>query len=166
MNAVAGNAALAALLRRKGIRDARVLAAMEATDRALFVAPAFAERAYEDEALPIECAQTLSQPYVVAAMTEALAVGPDMRVLEIGAGSGYQTAILARLAAHVYAVEAHEELARQARARLSRLGLENVTLRVGDGALGWPEAAPFDRLLAAAAAPELPQAWWEQIAVW
>jgi protein-L-isoaspartate(D-aspartate) O-methyltransferase len=87
-----------------------------------------------------------------------------MRVLEIGAGSGYQTAILARLAEHVYAVEAHEELARQAKSRLLKLGLENVTLRVGDGAAGWPEAAPFDRILAAAAAPAPPDAWWDQLA--
>lgn len=143
-------------LRRAGIRDTRVLHAMEAVPRELFVDAPFAERAHDDTALPIECGQTISQPSVVAMMTEALDVTDRHKVLEVGAGSGYQTAILARLARRVYAIERYRELVAAARARLEALELHNVSLRTGDGTRGWPEQAPFDRILVAAAADDVP----------
>lgn len=150
-------------LRRAGVRDTRVLHAMESVPRRHFVGEAFADRAHDDTALPIACGQTISQPAVVALMTEALEVGDRHKVLEIGAGSGYQSAILARLARRVYAIERHRPLVLEARERLAALGIANVTLKVGDGTRGWPEQAPFDRILAAAAAEDVPSLLLEQL---
>jgi protein-L-isoaspartate(D-aspartate) O-methyltransferase len=151
-------------LRKRGIRSSAVLAAMDAVPREAFVPEGMLEEAYADRALLVDCEQTISQPYIVALMTEALQLSGPERVLEIGTGTGYQTAVLARLAGEVYSIERHEALARQAAERLTRLGCENVHLRIGDGSLGWPEAAPFDRCLIAAAASEVPPLVWEQLA--
>ncbi|HVJ51325.1 MAG TPA: protein-L-isoaspartate(D-aspartate) O-methyltransferase [Aliidongia sp.] len=151
-------ATLVAELARTGIRDARVLAAVEAVPRSLFVPPTFAEHAWDNVALPIGLGQTISQPYVVAAMTAALQLTDRHTVLEIGTGSGYQTAILARLCRRVFTIERHRELLREAEQRFAQLRLGNVTSRFGDGSKGWAEPAPFDRILITAAAPELPQA--------
>jgi protein-L-isoaspartate(D-aspartate) O-methyltransferase len=150
-------------LRQAGVMDKRVLSAMESVPRDLFVDRAFKDRAWEDIALPIACGQTISQPSVVAVMTEALAITPRCKVLEVGAGSGYQTAILARLARRVYAIERHRPLAREARQRLETLGITNVTMRAGDGTRGWPEQAPFDRILCAAAADDTPRVLLDQL---
>ncbi|MEM6490073.1 MAG: protein-L-isoaspartate(D-aspartate) O-methyltransferase [Pseudomonadota bacterium] len=143
-------------LRQAGVRDQRVLAAMESVPRALFVDDPFADRAHEDTALPIACGQTISQPSVVARMTERLDVTDRCKVLEVGAGTGYQTAVLARLARRVYGIERHRALVQAARARLQALDIANVSLRTGDGTRGWPEQAPFDRILVAAAADDVP----------
>ncbi len=151
-------AALLAGLRRAGIRDERVLAAIGQTPRHEFVPETFAEHAWDDVALPIGHGQTISQPLVVAAMTEALALTDRHQVLEIGTGSGYQTAILARLARRVFTIERHRDLLRAAELLFTRLRLGNVTSRFGDGTKGWPEPAPFDRILVTAAAPEPPAA--------
>lgn len=151
-------------LRRRGIRDERVLAAMGRVPRELFVPGPLAYEAYADNALPIDCEQTISQPVIVAMMTEALQLSGRERVLEIGTGSGYQTAILAELAAKVFSIERHAELSRQASERLDGLGYENVKLRIGDGSLGWPEEAPFERIIVTAGASECPPALWEQLA--
>jgi protein-L-isoaspartate(D-aspartate) O-methyltransferase len=145
-------------LRAEGIRDERVLQAVAATPREVFVEEGYERFAFADRALPIACGQTISQPYIVAYMTEALEIEPTMRVLEIGTGSGYQAAILARLAAEVFTVERHKPLLEQAKARFSSLGLRNIHTHHGDGYDGWPEAAPFARILVTAAFPELPQA--------
>jgi protein-L-isoaspartate(D-aspartate) O-methyltransferase len=145
-------------LRRAGIADARVLGAIEKTPRERFVPPAFADRAYENVALPIDHGQTVSQPYVVALMTEKLEVGERHNVLEIGTGSGYQTAILARLCRRVFTIERHRELLQEAEARLDSLRLRNVVYRFGDGAKGWPEQLPYERVIVTAAAPEAPSA--------
>jgi protein-L-isoaspartate(D-aspartate) O-methyltransferase len=145
-------------LRRAGIGDARVLGAIEKTPRERFVAPAFADQAYENVALPIDHGQTVSQPYVVALMTEKLEIGARHMVLEIGTGSGYQTAILARLARRVFTIERHRELLQQAEARLNGLRLRNIVFRFGDGAKGWPEQLPYDRVIVTAAAAEAPPA--------
>src|SRR5687767_7626625 len=150
-------------LARRGIRDQRVITAMRRVPREAFVAEGLAESAYADSALPIDCEQTISQPVIVAMMTQALQITNQHRVLEIGTGSGYQTAILAELAGAVFSVERHAELSRQAGARLQRLGYQNVFLRVGDGSQGWPEEAPFDRIMVTAAAEECPPALWEQL---
>jgi protein-L-isoaspartate(D-aspartate) O-methyltransferase len=148
-----------ALLESKGIRDRRVLEAFRRVDRAAFVPAALKERAWEDRPLPIGAGQTISQPYMVALMTELLELRGGERVLEIGTGSGFQTAMLAELGAKVYSVERLPELAEGARARLEGLGYAgSIRFRVGDGSLGWPEEAPFDRVLAAAGAPALPEA--------
>lgn len=156
---------LARDLEEMGIRDARVLAAMSELPRALFVPPPLRGEADADRPLPIGHGQTISQPYVVAYMTERLALRGHERVLEVGTGSGYQTAVLARLAAEVYSVEIVAELAERARHLLEEvLGLTNVHLRTGDGAEGWPEAAPFDRILVTAAAPEVPRSLVAQLA--
>ena len=143
-------------LRRAGVRDTAVLKAMEAVDRAPFVTGTFSDRAYEDTPLPIECGQTISQPSIVARMTEALEIGPRHTVLEVGTGSGYQAAILARLARRVYTVERHRPLARRARALFEELGLHTVTVFTADGGLGLPAQAPFDRILVTAAAEDPP----------
>lgn len=144
-------------LRELGIRDEDVLDVMRATPRHIFLDEALAHRAYEDTALPIGYSQTLSQPYIVARMTELLmASGRPKRVLEIGSGSGYQTAILARLADHVFAVERIRPLLEKSRHRLRQLGIRNVTLSYSDGGQGWPEKAPFDAILAAAAPERIP----------
>jgi protein-L-isoaspartate(D-aspartate) O-methyltransferase len=145
------------MLRRHGIQDLRVLRALELTPRERFVDPDQVDLAFADQALPIECGQTISQPYVVAAMTEALEVAPKHKVLEIGTGSGYQAAILARLADRVVTIERYRTLADRAAERLNALGLDNVKLVVGDGTLGSPEDAPFDRILITAATPEIPK---------
>jgi protein-L-isoaspartate(D-aspartate) O-methyltransferase len=154
-------------LERRGIRNPRVLEAMATTPREAFAAGKDAldpARAYADGALPVGRGQTLSQPYMVAAMTEALAPTAGARVLEIGTGTGYQTAILAAVSGHVWTIERDPILAREARARLRELGVTNVEFRVGDGTLGWPEEAPFDGILVTAAAPSVPDSLLEQLA--
>jgi protein-L-isoaspartate(D-aspartate) O-methyltransferase len=151
-------------LATRDIRDPRVLAAFRAVDRALFVPPDQRRYAYDDCPLPIGYGQTISQPYMVAVMTQSLDLRGAEKVLEIGTGSGYQTAILAHLAAEVFTVEIHESLLEKARQTLERIGASNVYYRVGDGRKGWPEAAPFNRILCAAAADEVPPAWLSQLA--
>ncbi len=151
-------------LRRRGIGDQAVLRAMEEVPRADFVEPGFIETAYADQALPIPCGQTISQPYVVAYMTEQLALRPHHRVLEIGTGSGYQAAVLSRLAREVVSVERYRTLAAQARARLTALGYHNVEVVVGDGFAGCPGKAPFDRIIVTAAAEDVPEALLDQLA--
>jgi protein-L-isoaspartate(D-aspartate) O-methyltransferase len=143
-------------IRSRGVTDARVLSAMEKIDRAAFVTGIFADRAYEDMPLPIACGQTISQPSVVALMTEALQVGPRDKVLEVGTGSGYQAAILSQLARRVYTVERHRPLARDAQKLFDTLGLTNVTAMVADGSHGLPDIAPFDRIIVTAAAEDPP----------
>jgi protein-L-isoaspartate(D-aspartate) O-methyltransferase len=152
-------------LRQAGVTDRAVLQAIEHTPREAFVEAPFREHAWDDTPLPIPCGQTISQPSVVAQMTEALSVTPRCKVLEVGAGSGYQAAVLARLARRVYAIERHRPLALAARARIERLGLANVTIRAGDGSLGWPEQAPFDRILVTAAADDTPRLLLEQLRI-
>ncbi|HYK11648.1 MAG TPA: protein-L-isoaspartate(D-aspartate) O-methyltransferase [Gemmatimonadales bacterium] len=149
---------------RRGIRDARVLLAMDRTPREWFVPDESSADAYADEPLPLIAGQTISQPYVVALMTVLLAPTRHDRVLEIGTGSGYQTAILARLAAEVYTVERIPELLVTAEARLLRMGLSNIQTLIADGARGWSAAAPFDGILVAAAAPHAPTPLLEQLA--
>lgn len=151
-------------LRGRGIRDPRVLAAMERVPRHEFLGPEFQREAYEDRPLPIGHGQTVSQPYIVAAMLEALELRPADRVLEVGTGSGYQTALLAELAAKVYSIERHAALAQRARQALERLGYLGVEVLVGDGTEGLPSAAPFDAILVSAAAPKLPPPLLEQLA--
>ncbi len=151
-------------LRRRGIGDPAVLRAMDEVPREYFVPPDMADAAYADRALPIACGQTISQPFVVAYMTEQLALAPQDRVLEIGTGSGYQAAVLARLAREVVSVERFAPLADAARIRLETLGLRNVEIVVGDGAAGWPPRAPYDRIVVTAAAEEVPPALVEQLA--
>jgi len=144
-------------LRKRGINDAAVLRAMDQVPREHFVESSFVDSAYADQALPIACGQTISQPYVVAYMTEQLQVEPQHRVLEIGTGSGYQAAILSRLAREVITVERYRTLAESARIRLMTLGYDNVEVRVGDGLAGIPDRAPFDRIIVTAAAESIPQ---------
>jgi protein-L-isoaspartate(D-aspartate) O-methyltransferase len=156
---------LIAELRQSGIADEAVLAAIGAVDRERFVSAPFAERAWENTALPISFGQTISQPLVVAAMTEALRVGPRMKVLEIGTGSGYQAAVLAKLARRVYSIERFKPLSKEAERLLLNLGIYNVVCDVGDGSKGWPGQAPFDRIIVTAAAEERPQALIDQLAV-
>ena len=143
-------------LRQRGIRDERVLAAMLSVPRHEFVPPESAGEAYDDRPLAIGQGQTISQPFMVAAMAEALRLSGSERVLEIGAGSGYQAAVLALLAREVQTVETQEGLAIACRERLRRLGYNNVSVHVGDGTLGWPDQAPFDAIVVTAAAPEIP----------
>jgi len=149
---------------RRGIRDQRVLAAMRKIERHRFVSEAQRSGAYEDHPLPVGEGQTISQPYIVALMTEALALQGDERVLEVGTGCGYQTAILAELAAEVYSVEILPRLAEQARATLEDLGYRNVHIRLGDGSEGWAEHAPYQGILVTAAPPQVPPALLEQLA--
>jgi protein-L-isoaspartate(D-aspartate) O-methyltransferase len=151
-------------LRRKGIRDEKVLEAMIKIPRHLFVEEALQSRAYEDHPLPIGSGQTISQPYMVALMTELLAIDKNDRILEIGAGSGYQTAILAYLANCVYAVERIAELARRAQERLKKLNIHNAMIKVFDGSVGWSEFAPYDGILVAAGSPEIPTPLVDQLA--
>ena len=151
-------------IRARGVRDPRVLDAMRRVPRHWFVPPGEEDLAYEDRPVPIGYGQTMSQPYIVARMTELLNLRGDEKVLEIGTGSGYQAAILGLLAREVHTVERIPELAEQARKRLARLGLENVHVHIGDGTLGWPEHAPYDAILVTAAAPEVPQPLLEQLA--
>jgi len=143
-------------IRRRGIRDVRVLEAFRRVPRHLFVPPRYRDQSYEDHPVEIGFGQTISQPYIVALMTEALELRGDERTLEIGTGSGYQTAILAGLCRHVYTIERITELSSAARKVLERLGYSNVSYRVGDGTLGWPEEAPFDAIIVTAAAPSVP----------
>ena len=151
-------------LRGAGITDQRVLAAVERTPRELFVPETFKDQAYENVALPIGNGQTISQPYVVALMTQALEVGPRHKVMEVGTGSGYQAAVLARLCRRVFTVERHRPLLKTAEARFAQLRLHNVTSRFGDGTKGWPEQAPFDRIIVTAAAPDVPGSLLESLA--
>ena len=151
--------------RKQGIRDVRVLEAIEKVPREMFVPPSFACEAYADHALPIDCGQTISQPYVVAFMTDRLKVGKRMKVLEVGTGSGYQTAILAMLARRVYTIERHRPLLAEAMERLNVLKLGNVTSMAADGSKGWPAQAPFERIIVTAAAREVPPALLDQLAV-
>ncbi|SRR6266545_1985793 len=148
----------------RGVRLPAVLEAMRATPRHLFVPSASAGLAYADHPLPIGHGATISQPYIVALMTELLAPARRHRVLEVGTGSGYQAAVLARLVGHVYSVELVPDLARSARQRLAGLGVGNVTVRTGDGYTGWPEEAPFDGIILTAAPPEVPRALIDQLA--
>jgi protein-L-isoaspartate(D-aspartate) O-methyltransferase len=147
----------------RGIRAESVLAALRRIPRELFVPAAQRGTAYADGALPIDCHQTISQPYMVARMTELLELRPDQPVLEIGTGSGYQTAVLACLARHVYTIEWHEKLLTAAAAVLEALSLRNVTYRCADGSLGWPERAPFDAIIVTAGAPIVPKPLCEQL---
>ena len=152
-------------LRQSGISDESVLGAIGAVDRERFVSSPFAERAWENTALPISFGQTISQPLVVAAMTEALRVGPRMKVLEVGTGSGYQAAVLAKLARRVYSIERFKPLSKDAERLLISLGIYNVVCDVGDGSKGWPAQAPFDRIIVTAAAEERPQALIDQLGI-
>jgi protein-L-isoaspartate(D-aspartate) O-methyltransferase len=152
-------------LRGRDIHSPRVLEAMRAVPRHLFVPEAMRERAYDDSPLPIGLGQTISQPYIVAFMTQALDVQPGHRVLEIGTGSGYQAAVLAELTDEVYSIEVVPELAERARTTLAELGYDRVRLRVGNGYLGWPEHAPFDRIIVTAAPPEVPPALVAQLKI-
>jgi protein-L-isoaspartate(D-aspartate) O-methyltransferase len=140
----------------RGIASQPVLDAMDRIPRERFVAPGAEEQAYADRALPIDCGQTISQPYIVALMTEALELTGHERVLEIGTGSGYQAAVLSELAREVVSVERHADLAHSAAVRLAALGCRNVTVVVGDGSLGWPELAPYDRIIVTAASRNCP----------
>ena len=151
-------------LRRRGITNQAVLRAMDQVPREHFVTSELIDAAYADQALPIACGQTISQPYVVAYMTEKLDVHPDNRVLEIGTGSGYQAAVLSRLAREVVSVERYRTLADTARMRLKTLGYDNVEVVLGDGFAGAPERAPFDRIIVTAAAETIPAALVEQLA--
>jgi protein-L-isoaspartate(D-aspartate) O-methyltransferase len=150
-------------LRARGVRDERVLEAMGAVPRHVFVDPAFLDRAYGDHALPTAEGQTISQPYIVARMLELAELRSRHRVLEIGTGSGYQTALLARLCERVFSVERVPSLLRAAQRRLDALGARGVALRHGDGSLGWQEFGPYDRVLVAAAAPRVPDALRSQL---
>src|SRR5262249_52029020 len=147
------------------IRDERVLRAMRTVPRERFVDARLAAFAHDDSPLPIEAGQTISQPFMVAWMAEAAGIGPGDHVLEVGAGSGYASAVLAQLAASVHAIEPLALLADMARERLAALGCRNLQLRTGDGTLGWPEAAPFDAILVAAAGPEVPAPLREQLRI-
>lgn len=150
-------------LRGQGITDRRVLSAIETTPRELFVEEPFLASAYENSALPIACGQTISQPYIVAYMTQVLEVDSRHRVLEIGTGSGYQAAVLAPLCRMVYSVERHRPLLKAAEARFAALKLHNIVTRCADGLLGWPEQAPFHRILLTAAVAEVPQLLIDQL---
>jgi protein-L-isoaspartate(D-aspartate) O-methyltransferase len=148
----------------RGVHDQRVLEAMRKVPRHLFVRDHLRSQAYGDHALPIGAAQTISQPYIVARMTELLELAPHHSVLEIGTGTGYQTALLAVLARRVYSLERIAELAQQAIPRIRQLGFENVKIQVFDGSVGWSEWAPYDRILVAAGAPRVPEPLLEQLA--
>ena len=150
-------------LRSQGVSDPAVLNALEHTPRDLFTPDLFQARAWEDSALPIACGQTISQPFIVGLMTQALTLEPRARVLEIGTGSGYQTAVLSRLARLVYTVERYRTLLGEAEARFKRLQLGNIITRFGDGGEGWAKQAPFDRILVTAAAPDEPTALLAQL---
>lgn len=153
-------------LRAEGIRDEVVLGAIRAVPRHLLIDEALASRAYEDTALPIGYGQTISQPYIVARMTEVLRDGRSLdKVLEVGTGSGYQTAVLARVARQVYTIERLEPLQKLTRGRLARVGVRNAQYRLGDGSRGWPEHAPYDGIIVTAAAASLPEALLSQLAI-
>ena len=152
-------------LRQRGISDERLLAAMAKVPRHEFVSPQNWPEAYADHPIPIAEQQTTSQPYMIAAMVQAAGVKPEDRVLEVGAGSGYQTAVLAELASQVFAVERYDSLTEAARTTLERLGYRNARVITGDGSLGFPEAAPYDAIIVSAAAPRIPPALVEQLAM-
>lgn len=152
-------------LRQGGILDTALLAAMEKVPRDRFVPDAFRDRAYEDTALPISHGQTISQPLIVARMLQALALNDRVKVLEVGTGSGYQTMILSHLCRRVYTIERYRELLRGAEARFDEMGRYNITTRAGDGALGWPEQAPFTHIVVSAAANDIPPVLADQLAV-
>ncbi len=152
-------------LARRGIKDKRVLEAMETVPREAFVGHHQADFAYDDNPLRIEEGQTISQPYIVALMTEAMKLEPEDTVLEIGSGSGYAAAVLSRIVKQVYTVERHQVLAKLARERLAKLGYDNVTVLCGDGTLGWPEHAPFNAIVVTAGAPSVPQSLVRQLAI-
>jgi protein-L-isoaspartate(D-aspartate) O-methyltransferase len=152
-------------LLRRDIRDQRVINAFRRVPRHRFVSPEYSHLAYADGPLPIGNNQTISQPYIVALMTQLLNLRPNEKVLEIGTGSGYQAAILAHLAKEVHTVERHTELAERASHLLEKLGIDKVTAHVGDGSLGWPENAPYDGIVATAAPPSVPPPLLEQLAV-
>lgn len=151
-------------LRAAGVADTAVLSAIERVPREAFVPPTFRDRAYEDAALPIGHAQTLSRPSVVGLMTQALEAGPRSKVLEIGTGSGYQTSVLARMVRRVYTIERHRELMMEAEARFKALRVHNVVTKFGDGWQGWPEQAPFERIIVTAAPVDIPGALVDQLA--
>ena len=163
MNLEAKKIRLIMELRRYWISDTSVLSAIELTSREAFLPEALHDRAYENVALPIDCGQTISQPLVVGVMTQALRMEERMRVLEVGTGSGYQTAILSRLCRRVYTIERYKRLMAQAEKRFAELGLTNITTRVGDGSKGWPEQAPIARILVTAAAADVPPALANQL---
>lgn len=164
MTPVSEKAGMLLGIRDVGVTDVGVLEAIEVTPREMFVAEPFKGQAFDDVALPIGHHQTLSQPSVVARMTQALEVTDRMKVLEIGTGSGYQAAVLARLCRRLYTVERHPALLKEAEERLHKLGLVNVTMVVGDGSLGWPEQAPFERIMVTAAAADIPEILLGQLA--
>jgi len=150
-------------LRQRGIRNRRILAAMACVPRHAFVDERYQAQAYDDNPLPIGESQTISQPYIVALMLELLDPAPDHAILEIGTGSGYQTALLAELASHVYTIERHSVLAFRAQAILEKLGYINITLEIGDGSAGLPAYAPYDGIVVSAAAPTMPQKLFDQL---
>lgn len=152
-------------LRKKGINNIDVLRAMELVPREVFVHPAFKDQAYYDIALPIDCGQTISQPYVVAYMSEILGVQKTDKVLEIGTGSGYQAAVLSHLGRRIFTIETHRDLHTAAQHKFDQLDLDNIVTKSGDGSLGWPEQAPFDRIIVTAAATEVPQPLLDQLAI-
>lgn len=156
-------AAIARQVRDRGVNNPRVLDALARLSRAFFIPPERRHEAEEDRAVPIGCDQTISQPYMVAVMTAELALTGTERVLEIGTGSGYQTALLAALAGEVFTIERHSLLSLRARGRLDGLGLTNVRYQVGDGSLGWESESPFDRILVTAAVPRFPDALFSQL---
>jgi protein-L-isoaspartate(D-aspartate) O-methyltransferase len=153
------------LFAQRGLQDRCVFAAMTVVPRELFVMRGHESLAYADQPLPIGHGQTMSQPYVVALMIEALALSGDERVLEIGTGSGYSAAVLAQLAAHVYSIDLDPVLADTARSRLAKLGYRDITIKCGDGSAGWPEHAPYDAIIVASGAPSVPQPLIDQLAI-
>lgn len=150
-------------LRSQGVTEPAVLNAIEKTPRDRFTPDLFKDRSWEDSALPIACGQTISQPFIVGLMTQALTLEPRARVLEVGTGSGYQTAVLSRLARLVYTIERYRTLMSEAEARFKEMDLTNIITKFGDGGLGWPEQAPFDRILVTAAAPSEPKTLLSQL---
>ena len=157
MNDISDTARLLLSLRKEGITDSKILTAFENVPRHLFVPKIFSDKAYDDVALPIACGQTISQPSLVGVMVNALEIEERAKVLEVGTGSGYQTAILSHLCLRVYSIERHRDLSLDAVERFSALDLANISTAVGDGTLGWPEQAPFGRILVSAAAPQVPE---------
>src|SRR5581483_3596044 len=161
----ARNRMVDAQIARRGIKDARVLAAMRTVPRENFTAPGFEEFAYEDSALPIAEGQTISQPYIAGAMLAGAELEPGDKLLEVGAGSGYAAAVASRIASQVLAIERHAALTEAATQRLAALGYTNVTLKTGDGSRGWPEEAPFDAIIVSAGGPSVPEALKQQLAI-
>jgi protein-L-isoaspartate(D-aspartate) O-methyltransferase len=150
---------------RRGVKDERVLIAMRQVPREVFVGPNLKSLAYDDRPLPIGRNQTISQPYVVALMVEALSIKPNHRVLEIGGGSGYAAAIMSMIAAEIYVIERHVSLAKTAAERFKKLGFTNINIRAGDGSMGWPVAAPFDAILVSAGGPNVPETLKQQLSI-